>query len=356
MMRALMQSLGLVSAFPVVWKTRQRALYTLLAPSYDTAQPLPWDNTVLPAQPLAEASELRWAPGACEGTLIYHIGVNSAEEDAAAILAALQRVLAAPGKKNMRALYRLINQQSPLYYIDALMEAIPQANLSAVQLYPLVIWLVTSSPDQNVVKFAMAMTAWFSQQRTVKILQVLAQHDELTLYAVVALRTMLDPEEYTAVWFAMMQRVDGWGRVHLMERMPATLNAAQRGWLLRTGYANSVMIEYTAVNCAVYGELLDALASEHDDALLLGCAQMLLAMLSDAPTPDISTYEDGPITCLRYLQHVVTQQPAHSQHYLAAQEIGAWVAGETLMDAPLAQRLTALCEQVLAQPIWREQQ
>jgi len=56
---------------------------------------------LLESQPLSDSGEAFWAPGAMEGTMMYHFGVGSEEPNAAQILAALQMAIAKPGVKTM---------------------------------------------------------------------------------------------------------------------------------------------------------------------------------------------------------------------------------------------------------------
>lgn len=344
-----------IQTFPVVWDAEFPSIYTRLEQTGDRPQPLPWDNSVLKNQPLGDSDQAFWAPGALEGTMIYHFGTGNDGAGAEQILSALQQVLAKPGIRKMQALYDLINQDSPLHYIDDLLKAITESRgLRADRLNELVLFLCTQSPDPNAIKFGMALMAFFPHQRSVDVLQVLARHDEFTLYAVVALRSMVEPEHYAGIWFAMAQRVNGWGRIHLMERMPDTLDGRTRDWLLREGFSNSVMNEYTAVNCAVRGGLVDALATEHDHALMLGAAEILYVLLNEGPVPGISDYDDGAKSCQRYLQNVIAQLPAHPLHYLASKRIGEWAQSEKSLSDDLSTPLAAMSAEVVALTIWDE--
>lgn len=339
--------------FPVVWDTQLPSIYARLEQTYDQPQPLAWDNNLLQCQPLGDSDEAFWSAGALEGTMVYHFGIGSDGPGADEILAALQLALANPGTKTFQELYALITQDSPLHYIDDLLKAIPEAlGLSANSLNELILMLCTQSPDRNAVKFAMAIMAFFPQQRSVEILRVLARHDEFTLYAVVALRSRVEPEQYPDIWFAMAKRVNGWGRIHLMERMPEIMDATMRNWLLRQGFSNSVMNEYTAVNCAVRGGLVEALAREHDDALMLGAAEILYALLNEGPVPGMSVYEDGAEASLRYLQNVQAYHPAHPLHYLTAKRIGEWAQNQASLDTTHSSQLAAMSVEVMTLNIW----
>ncbi|MBP2199915.1 hypothetical protein [Pantoea cypripedii] len=339
----------------VVWDAELPSIYARLEQTYAQPHPLVEDNHVLENQPLGDSDETFWAPGALEGTMIYHFGVGSDDPGTDEILLALKQALAKPGMQTMQRLYHLINQDSPLYYIDDLMKAIAESpGLQADRLHNLVLSLCTQSPDHNAVKFAMALMAFFPGQRSVEVLQVLGRHDEFTLYAVVAMRSMLEPEQYAATWFAMAQRVNGWGRIHLMERIPDALNETMRQWLLREGFANSVMNEYTALNCALRGGLVDALATEYDDPLLLGAAEMLYVLINEGPVAGMSAYDDGGKACMLYLQSVLAHQPAHPLHYLTARNLGEWADNEKSLDTTTSSQLVAMSAEVLALAMWDE--
>ncbi len=342
-------------AFPIVWDTQLPSIYTRLEPTYAQPHPLAWDNNLVACEPLGDSNEAFWAAGALDGTMIYHFGTASDNDVAGEILAALKAVLNHPDQNSMQTFYNLINEGSPLHYIDDVLKAIPQSQeLNAQKLRELAFMLCTQSPDRNPVKFAMALLAYFPQQRSVDVLQVLGRHDEFTLYAVVALRAIVEPEHYAATWFAMAQRVNGWGRVHLMERIPETLDATIQGWLLREGFSNSVMNEYTAVNCAVRGGLLEALTTEHDDALLLGAAEILHALINEGAVSGMSVYDDGEQACLAYLHNILEYQPAHPLHYLTTKRISEWVRSEESQDTGLSSQLIAMCTQVLALAVWSD--
>ncbi|WP_215845129.1 hypothetical protein [Candidatus Pantoea bituminis] len=134
--------------------------------------------------------------------------------------------------------------------------------------------------------------------------------------------------------------------------MPDTMDKTICDWLLREGFANSVMNEYTAVNSAVRGGLADALATEHDDALLLGAAEMIYALLNEGPVPGMSVYDDGAKVCLLYLHHVIAYQPVHPLHYLTACRIGKWAQSEESLETDLSSQLVAISAGVLVLTIW----
>ena len=118
-----------------------------------------------------------------------------------------------------------------------------------------------------------------------------------------------DPEE--ALW-QLARNVDGWGRVHTVARLAGTQNPAIKDWLLRDGYKNSIMYEYTAYICARTGDLVNVLATDEiDDELLDGAGEIIQTLIDgrEGPAEGIDDYADGPTAVGRYLDHVLSSAP-----------------------------------------------
>src|SRR5207248_2725531 len=122
----------------------------------------------------------------------------------------------------------------------------------------------------------------YGQPQDMEIFRTLGRHEEFTLFCAVGLANACDDGE-TQLW-ELAKHVDGWGRIHLVERLSKTENPEIKDWLLREGYKNSVMYEYLAYPCAVGGGLLAALeADEVDDDLLLSAAEIIQALITGGP-------------------------------------------------------------------------
>lgn len=341
--------------FPIVWSSEQRAIYDFLAQWSDETGVLPHAAQTLPDEPAWQEGEdiLRWSPGALDGVFSHHVANNTAQEKAAQVTQAIIRVLRRSSSKNMQAFYQLVKQDTPLGFIDDLLKMMGASQaIDARRLRALMLFLVTQAPDRQVVKVAMALLAFFPYQQSVNILQTLGCHDEFTLYAVVAMRAILPPEEFALAWLALAKRTAGWGRIHLIERLPEPLDQTIRQWLLREGYNNDVMVEYTALHCAENGLLHDALQGEVDAELLKGAAEILLGMIRGEPGPGINEYAFAAQACERYLAHIVPGSAADLLHYKAAGEIGRLVDEEAFASEAERERLGALCAQIRGLPEW----
>lgn len=67
-----------------------------------------------------------------DGTFGHHSGSGTATETAEQLIGALSVALAQPSPGNMQQLYALLRDESPLDYIDILMEKLPQEQRPAV--------------------------------------------------------------------------------------------------------------------------------------------------------------------------------------------------------------------------------
>lgn len=343
--------------FTKSWAPEREAIYHWMG---TWQRSLHREEVALPDEPPAEDESLRWAPGALDGTLAWHTGQpDDVRQKVGLVIHALQAVLAVPSDEAaVQSLYRLLNEGYPLSYIDALLQEIANTRtIAAERLRWLAEWLATQAPDRNVVKVAMALLMFFPGERSVSILTTLGAHDEFTLYSVVALRAMVSQEEYAQVWFSLARQAEGWGRIHLIERLPTPLPDEVRHWLLRAGYNNTVMNEYTAWHCASGGDLPRALQEEQDEALLLGAAGIIQALIAGGPARDMRNYDDNDLLCTRWLQRIHTLPPANLHYYLCASAIANWAAHQAEEDTDNAPRwldLRHLAVDVLANPGWAE--
>ena len=353
------------TGFPVPWESHSQSIYHLLAPHAEGSDPLPESAQKLPdEQPKKE--EMSWAAGAMDGVFTHHASSTQNEEIADTLFDALNQVLILPSWENMEKLYTLLKDESPLEYIDALMAKIPQASsLPPQQLHDLAVWLAQESPDRQVVKCAIALLSFFPSQQNLATVMTLGLHDEFTLFSTVAISNIVTKEGYEATLVEMARRVTGWGRIQIIERLPEELSETTRDWLLRDGYSNAVMMEYTALECAIKGQLLTALMSNNvDDALLNSAGEMLSALLNEAPVSGISCYEDGVAVCLRYLTLVKQNPTLDITHLLAAHALGEFVEDDDRDWDRLAscgwnedsrQHVGNEAHAIVAQPKWQEE-
>lgn len=236
--------------FPRPWESHRLSIYRFLSPYVRGSEPLPENTQTLPDEDI-QKGELRWVAGGMDGVFSHHGGSGATTETAERLVSALSATLLQPSQDNMRQLYTLLKDESPLDYIDVLMRRLPQESSLPVQkVHDLMVWLAIESPDRNPVKCAIALLAYFPSEQNRELVTTLGLHEEFTLFSAVALGNMLPTESHESVLVDLAKRVTGWGRIQLIERLPDDVSATSRDWLLREGYSNSVMTEYTAWDCA----------------------------------------------------------------------------------------------------------
>ena len=330
--------------FPAPWEAGRPAIYRFLC-SFNVAgdAALPEDAHTLPDEPLLLARQgggLRWVPGALDGASGHHGGGRS-PEDVGPVVHALVDAARTRSAGSLAALYELIASDGALGLVDPLLERVSTTEaLDAADLHALARWLATESPDRGAVKVAIALLGMLTPARDTDLLITLGLHEEFTLYVAVALaNTLPDAQEREAAWWSLARRVNGWGRIHLVERLAHTRRAGIKAWLLREGYRNSIMTEYLAHACATGGELLAALNDEQiDDALLQGAGDLIQALIDGGPAPGMDDYADGAAATERYMHHLALRRPDWLDAYLATDSIATF-AGDTTRDWAALQAL-----------------
>ncbi len=323
----------------------------------------------LPDEPEEEASQIRWSAGALDGTLGHHAGEAEDSETAGRILKALRPALERADVARFRELYQWLLQDQALGLADPLLSTVWEirASLPLDRLRTLARWLATQAPDREPVKLGMALLGLFGDAEDRGLLLTLGRHDELTLFAAVALANLREaPEE--ALW-QLARGVTGWGRIQAVERLADTVDPRIRRWLLVEGYKNGVMTEYTAVLCARTGGLRAELEKDPPDEDVLTAAGSLIgALILGGPAEDIDDYEDGAAVVDRYLTLLAPRaetlrhfrQVDFIRFFLAPgeedeNEDAEWADRATRGWSPeLRRRLLALCDEILARPHWRD--
>ncbi|MCB9658674.1 MAG: hypothetical protein H6726_13575 [Sandaracinaceae bacterium] len=224
--------------------------------------------------------------------------------------------------------------------------------------------LATRATEREMVKLGVLLVGLVEGTDDRELLLTLGAHDELALFVVVAMANRPDLGEQT-LW-ELAQRTRGWGRIQSVERLSGTDDPAIKAWLLREGFRNTVMDEYLAHVCATTGGLAEALAHAPgalDDALLDGAADLLTALVTGGPAPDLAEYEHGALASERFLDHVEARLAggAFSLTWLVAlAQLRGFLVDDRPWDSLEARgwtdqrrtRLATAVEALLAHPQW----
>ncbi len=253
---------------------------------------------------------VRFAAGARDGIFSHH-GPDPDDDPRVKQLAdALLSLLSHADEAVFRDFYAIAIAEPVLPIADVFIDEVIAARSDADRFGRVALRLVRESPDVEAVKLGLAMLGVLDD-RTASIdatIGKLARHEELTLFALTALRGREAPERTV---FDIARAVHGWGRIHAVETLAQTKDREIKRWMLREGYRNAVMVEYTALTCATGGGLAQELAAREVDAeLLVGAAEILAALIRGRVAPGIDAYEDAPEALRRFVEHVVTHPPA----------------------------------------------
>lgn len=262
-------------------------------------------GTRLPDEPAEAPDQLRWAPGALDGVMGHHMGGGEEALRVKQLQKAVADVLTTATAERLAHLYRLVTHDSTLGWIDDVLESVTSnPRLRPERVHALGVLLTREAPLREAVKVGLALLGTVQGADDEELLLQLGAHDELTLFAAVALLNRGGTEGERAL-FKLAQRVDGWGRIQTVERLGQTLDPEIRNWMLREGYRNSVMDEYLAHTCAMAGGLHVALsAASVERSLLAGAAGLLTALARGGPAQDLADYPHAEEAVAGFLRHV----------------------------------------------------
>ncbi len=341
------------------WEAERESIYTFIKRhiSEETGK-LSVDGDSLPDENrIYKDGGIRWVAGGLDGAFGHHGGAGQAEESAKKLLQALQKFLDSPDSDGLAAFYTLLISEGTLNLIDPFLEEVAEAGLiEDPSLYAVAKWLLKNAPDREAIKSSIAILGVCATNDDTELFIEIGKHEEFTLYASVALLHSTDsPEEPL---FELAKAVDGWGRIHCIERLQGTENVEIKNWMLRSGYKNSIMYEYTAHPCAVAGDLLAALAvNEPEDEIIDGACEILASM--SEPGPGLEDYEDGPQATLSLLDHL-DRRPISLSQLACVNAIKAFVLeiptgheSEAAWNA-VRERVLTTCERIRTRPDWTE--
>jgi hypothetical protein len=312
----------------------------------------------LPDEPLVGSGELRWAPGAMDGVMGHHTGPGeaAAQVDRAADLFAT--ACRQPSTGHLEALHETLSGGDVLRLVDPLLERLAERRLERAAAHRLGRWLATNGTRRSVVKVGIAVLGATGLGTDLEVVRTLGAHEEFTLYAAVALANGL-PEPEPELW-VLAKVVDGWGRIHCVERLRDTTDPAIRNWILREGYRNSVMNEYLAFLAATTGGLLGALRQDEvDRELLTAAGEIIEALVAGGPAEDLDDYEAGAEVVEAFLEHMTSRAETLGDfHAIAA--VGSYLALEDGWEARSQRGWTATrreafedrCDELLQRREW----
>ena len=248
-----------------------------------------------------EDGSLRWVSGGMDGAFGHLGGENQKIIDE---VAELTKKISTGGKLSDKiALYNIVVEDNLMDFIDPTLEKIVELNIYPdPYLHSWAKWLAFESPDRGAVKFGIALLGLIRDKNDLDKLKILGKHEEFTLYVAVAIsNTLENAEEH--LW-ELAKYVDGWGRIHLVERLSETNDPNIKHWMITEGYKNTIMYEYLALICAVTGDLkFELLKANPSPEIIQAAGEIIGALISGGPAEDINSYKDAGDVVKLYLEH-----------------------------------------------------
>jgi hypothetical protein len=341
------------TALPTV--TDGESLLSYIRRHLDAGGRLAPDGCDLPDETHTD-DELRWAPGSMDGILGPHAGPGEIER-ARNAADAWVKACARPTRRRLRSLHERLIGRDARSIVDLLIDELNRLQPDIRDIRRIALWLASTSPNRGPVKIGLALLGATGLEGHVDVIRTLGAHDEFTLYAAAALQNGLK-EPDSELW-ALAASVDGWGRIHCVERLRNTQDPQIRSWLLREGYKNSIMLEYTALIAADTGGLLAALEQDNvDRAMLTTAGELLSALIEEGPAQNIDDYGDGANAIERYLT-LMRSRAETLNDYLAVAAIRDFVADDERWEVHRAgwsisrrDAFHGACLEILGQTHW----
>lgn len=239
--------------------------------------------------------------------------------------------------------------------VDRLVDAVlAQRAIDGARLAELGRWLCRFGVNSWQVASGLAILGVAGSISDRKLIARLGLLEAVTLYSVVALNNLL-PEPEAAV-FDLAKQVEGWGRIHAVQRLRHTTNPVIRDWLLRGGYDSGVMVEELAFIAVTAGGLVDALQGDVDDDLLDHAGVLLGALANGGPAEDMSDYRASAVAIELYATHMATARASLSRlRSLAALEryMVRPSSRERYLDEVTRGKLLGMLRGVIDAPRWK---
>jgi hypothetical protein len=318
-------------------------------------------NTLLDEERRYKDEKIRWVPGAMDGVFGHH-GGGSLEKQAKEVAELVKSISKKNALSQKARLYDILLKDNLIDFVDPALDQIVASNVSIdPYLHDYARWLAFESPDRGPVKFGIALLGLIRDKNDIDKIVMLGKHEEFTLFSVVAITNTLENPE-TTLW-ELAKYVDGWGRIHIVERLAETQNPKIKKWLIREGYKNNIMYEYLAYTCAVAGDLKGELSkSEIDDDLLNASGDIIEALLNGGPAEDIDDYEDGAEMIRLYVKYIYNRAEK-LDHFLTLNSIKRFLKNEEAnwdkrrekgWTQNLKSDLLIDLDKILSQPKWRQ--
>lgn len=234
-----------------------------------------------------------FADGAMDGMMVYHRapGHELSDEQRSLIELAIDQISNGEFYGVEETVWKIADDIGPIDAHEYLRQYIEKnANrLSLSNIINYAVVMITRSSDPNTVKIALTMMSIFELGDDLKeYIRTLGLSDEFTLFVATAMDGW---ENDNQEWFNLVQKVHGWGRIHLINRLRPDSEEIRR-WIRLEGVHNTVLSSYSAIDCWVKGDVENVLLGALSKEELNGIRDIIQALLDEGPVKGISCIKD----------------------------------------------------------------
>ena len=253
--------------------------------------------------PEFDNKKIKMAPGAMDGINIYHF---SAEEPTEEDFQDMVTAVVAASSGNVQDAYTMLLELGRKFrainIIDELQDCVRKHadELDAEQLYRFAVMdLLLEGRDIECVKFGLELLELFDEpdEYVKQIVRNLGLYTEFTIFSVFNMKRWENGNEEI---FRLAKNVEGWGRVHAIERLePETQEI--KDWLLFEACDDSVLDSYNALTCVKNSAVAERLKGRITDKEYSAIGQLISNIIIEGPVAGISELPDAESVLADYV-------------------------------------------------------
>lgn len=297
-----------------------------------------------------DEGNIRFAPGALDGVMIFHAGIKTEEKIADKLTEQIIKLCGRKAVSNVckrsieKKIEDFVNKSHCLSVVDRVQEKLCQNGeaIDGEKLFDYGYQLAFKSSHIECVKLGIAILGMFDTKdaKLCKMLSDLGAYEELTLYVAVAFSNW---ENGNSMLFELAKRVNGWGKIHIVERLEP-VDDEIRTWIFKHGCENCIMDAYLGLLCARNGDYIGVLRKESlkKDELDAAC-RLFCALTDEGPVEGISVYEYADEAANLLVRHL-EKQAETVLHFSLVTELKAWIEENDCVQKDV---LIEICDSIL---------
>lgn len=270
--------------------TEQKSIYELISDNIINGKLD--ENFVLPDD---SEGPVKFAAGAMDGMCVYHMQPYEMTAEDYIILEKSVAAVAKGDFEQTDTLWAQLGKSArAIQVVDQFQQYIQEHadEIDVATAYPCIFDIVCKSENKESIKFALEFMELLdtSQDFIMDVVRTIGLSDEFSIFAAWIMRGWDDGNNEL---FELAKKVNGWGRIHIIELLEPDTNEIKE-WLLTEGTKNDVVYAYSALTCWQKSDAEQRLGSndltykEYSGLLILADA-----LLDEGPVWGISQIENS---------------------------------------------------------------